>query len=138
MCVVELGPLGGALLFVLFMFLLVSILGIVPGIRRGVDKAGGKVKEDLRAFVILGNGALRSGGGLYRLSLYDRYLVMALISASSYSYRDVEIVDGQWGDGRLVLVLLRFRMVIYGRPNSVDAFRRALAIQIESCAGRGK
>lgn len=130
-------PVEGALIFGLLIFIFIVLLVFVPGIKRGIDGAGGEGKNDLRALVVCGSGAIRSGGGIYRLSLYDRYLVMALVSSSSYSYSDVEIVDGPWGDGRLVLLLCRVRMVIYGRPNSVDAFRRTLAIQVKSSAGRG-
>jgi len=76
--VTVLNPVQVTIGFVALCAVLTMVFWILPAIRRDVDRKGGRCLIQLRAVASFGSAFFRAGGGFYRFSLYDKYMIVCL------------------------------------------------------------
>jgi hypothetical protein len=106
----------------------VIVFAILPGLPRVLDKAGGRRLAQIRVIASFGGPYLRSGGALYRFSIYERYLVVCFMTARSYPYEKVRVRDRfNKGAGSLSLTLDGLPVTLRGNSESLGRFSEALS-----------
>ena len=66
---------------------------LLPGFSRAVDRHAGRLLAQARVIASFGESAFRSGGAFYRFSVYERHLVVSFITARSYSYDNIRVLQ---------------------------------------------
>ncbi len=114
----------------LFVVALVVFVGL-PAIPRTVDKNSGRLIAQARAAASFGNSAFRSGGALYRVSVYEKRFVVCFMSARSYSYADVRVIcDKSAQRGQLMVDLNGTRLALSGNAESLERVANALSDRV--------
>ncbi|MFL9945279.1 hypothetical protein PQR68_04735 [Paraburkholderia agricolaris] len=111
--------------------LIIGVLGVfvlLPAISRIADRSAGQLIAQARVIASFGQSAFRSGGAFYRFSVYDRYLVVCFMTARSYSYNDVRLVQEKYVQrGKLTIDLDGIRVVLWGNAESLERLATALS-----------
>lgn len=126
----EISPVYGWLLLFVLLAACSVIFIVIPGIKRGREKSGGRLLAQVRVVAFFGKGGMHFGGGFYRFSAYENCLVVCLFCAILYKYREIRLrFPYEAGSNRLNLVLRGIPVTLYG--NSRD-----LGILVEKIRGR--
>ena len=126
----EISPVYGWLFLFVLLAAFSVIFIVIPGIKRGREKSGGRLLAQVRVVAFFGRGGMRFGGVFYRFSAYENFLVVCLFFAIRYKYRDIRLrLPYEAGSNRLNLVLRGIPVTLYG--NSGD-----LGILVEKIRGR--
>lgn len=74
----------------------IVVFVLLPAISRIADRSAGQLIAQARVIASFGQSAFRSGGAFYRFSVYEQHLVVCFITARSYSYKDVRLVQEKY------------------------------------------
>ena len=123
---------GFGIFIVLALFAAVLALFVVlPALPRTPDRKGGRRFAQVRVPATFGRGVMRFGGAFYRFTLYENFVVVCLIVARSYSYRDVAVVGYDKKGGVLRLLINEMSVVLYGNACDLGGFYASLSNSIE-------
>lgn len=125
-----LSPLDGACLVGALIALAIAIFVLWPAVLQKADEDAGRVLAQARVIASFGGPIFRVGGGVYRVTAYERRIVVCLFVARSYPYHAVQVVrDGHTNGGRLTLALYGVRMELHGNAKSIDRLSKVLSQQ---------
>ena len=112
-----------AFLYLSFLaFFVYGLFVYIPGVKRKKETECGLPPGVIRVVASFGDSSLRWGGAFYRVSLYDKCVVICFFSAKLYSYRQVRFRKPYRKNScRLELVIKNTPISLYG--NSIDLGR---------------
>ncbi|CAG9229897.1 conserved hypothetical protein [Paraburkholderia sabiae] len=124
----TLSPLEGMVVIGLLLAVVLVVFVGLPAVPRTVDRNAGRLIAQVRAAASFGNSVFRSGGALYRVSVYEKHLVVCFMTARSYSYTDVRVMrDKSAHRGQLMVDLDGTRLVLTGNAESLERVAGALS-----------
>ncbi|PMS19971.1 hypothetical protein C0Z16_34995 [Paraburkholderia rhynchosiae] len=120
----------GAFLIGAFIALAIAIFVLWPAVLRKADKNAGPVLAQARVIASFGESIFRMGGAFYRVTAYERHLVVCLLVARSYPYRNVRVVrDGHTKGGKLTIALYGVHTELQGHAESIHRLAKVLSQQ---------
>lgn len=129
---VSLSPLQFMFAFGVFMVLVIAVFGGVPMIRRS-DERGNVAVLDMRAVLVLFTRAnspfMASGGNLFRVTMYNDFLLITFLAQQKVAYKEIDAVDlitNYLPEVRLTVGKVRVR--IFGRKKTLEMLCSALKI----------
>lgn len=127
----TLSPSEGAAVIALLIVGVLLVFVLLPAVSRTVDKNAGRLIAQAQVIASFGESVLHLGGAFYRFSAYEQHLVVCFISARSYSYKDVRLVQEKHVQrGMLTVNLAGSRVVLRGNAESLDRLAKALSERI--------
>ena len=127
----TLSPSVGAVVIGLLIVGVIVVFVLMPAISRIIDRSAGKLIAQARVIASFGQSAFRSGGAFYRFSVYEQHLVVCFITARSYSYKDVRLVQEKYvQQGKLTVDLEGIRVVLWGKVESLEHLATGLSERI--------
>lgn len=119
----EISPVYGWLLLFVLLATFSVIFIVIPGIKRGREKSGGRLLAQVRVVAFFGKRGMRFGGVFYRFSAYENCLVVCLFFAILYKYREIGLrLPYETGSNRLNLVLRGIPVTLYGNSGDLGVF----------------
>jgi len=99
----------------------------IPGVRRKKEAGCGVPLGTVRVAACFGDSSLRWGGAFYRVSLYEKCMVVCFFSANVYSYRQVRLrKPHKKNSHRLDLIVKNTPVSLYGNCFDLEKFVDAL------------
>ncbi|NPT35176.1 hypothetical protein [Paraburkholderia xenovorans] len=127
----TLSPSAGAVVIGLLIVGVIVVFVLLPAISRIADRSAGQLIAQARVIASFGQSAFRSGGAFYRFSVYEQHLVVCFITARSYSYKDVRLVQEKYvQQGKLTVDLEGIRVVLWGNAESLERLATGLSERI--------
>ncbi|ABE30119.1 hypothetical protein DR64_528 [Paraburkholderia xenovorans LB400] len=127
----TLSPSAGAVVIGLLIVGVIVVFVLLPAISRIADRSAGQLIAQARVIASFGQSAFRSGGAFYRFSVYEQHLVVCFITARSYSYKDVRLVQEKYVQrGKLTVDLEGIRVVLWGNAESLERLATGLSERI--------
>lgn len=127
----TLSPSEGAAVIGLLIVGVLLVFALLSAVSRTVDKNAGRLIAQARVIASFGESVFHFGGAFYRFSAYEQHLVVCFISARSYSYKDVRLVQEKHVQrGMLTVNLAGSRVVLRGNAESLDRLAKALSERI--------
>lgn len=127
----TLSPSAGAVVVGLLIVGVIVVFVLLPAISRIADRSAGQLIAQARVIASFGQSAFRSGGAFYRFSVYEQHLVVCFITARSYSYKDVRLVQEKYGQrGKLTVDLEGIHVVLWGNAESLERLATGLSERI--------
>jgi type II secretory pathway pseudopilin PulG len=124
----TLSPSAGAVAIGLLIIGVLGVFVLLPAISRIADRSAGQLIAQARVIASFGQSAFRSGGAFYRFSVYEQYLVVCFMTARSYSYNDVRLVQEKYVQrGKLTVDLDGIRVALWGNAERVERLATALS-----------
>ncbi|MDR6495163.1 hypothetical protein J2797_005079 [Paraburkholderia terricola] len=125
-----LSPLEGAFVVGSFIVLAIAIFVLWPAISRKADKNAGRVLAQARVIASFGGPIFRMGGAFYRVTAYERHLVVCFLVARSYPYQNVRVVrDEHTKGGKLTIALYGVCAELQGNADSIHRLAKVLSQQ---------
>ena len=125
-----LSPLDGVCVIGALLVLAITIFVLWPAELRKADKDAGRVLAQARVIASFGGPIFRMGGGFYRVTAYERRLVVCFLVARSYPYDTVQVVrGGRTNGGRLTIQLYSVPTELQGNARSIHRLSKVLAQQ---------
>lgn len=91
----------------------------IPGVKRKTEIDCGVRLGEVRVAASFGDSSLRWGGAFYRVTLYDKCVIVCFFSANVYAYRQVRLRNPyKRNSHRLDLAIKNTPVSFYG--NSID------------------
>ncbi|MFL9909411.1 hypothetical protein [Paraburkholderia sp. RL17-337-BIB-A] len=127
----TLSPSAGLVVIGLLIVGVLVVFVLLPAISRIADRSAGQLIAQARVIASFGQSVFRSGGAFYRFSVYEQHLVVCFITARSYSYKDVQLVQEKYVQrGKLTVDLEGTRVVLWGNAESLERLATGMSERI--------
>jgi hypothetical protein len=127
----TLNPLQGVAVIGLLIIGVLVVFFLLPAVPRTADRNAGRLVAQARVIASFGSSTFRSGGAFYRFSAYEQRLVVCFVTAQSYSYSDVRLIqEKNVQSGKLTVDIHGTRVVLLGSAVSLGRLATALSERI--------